>query len=186
MTDDEKKAAYARVADAYDKLGQATVNDALNKEAKKKADRDAELKYRGDLLELEIAGYGIDVMRIEGRKKEAELAALDLETRKRILALRNDPDLSPEQRERTAQRIQDLADREAAAIQSRQDPSAKSTFRSLSAGLLGGAALESIVFGGGRSDGKADLMYKAEVDQVKLLSEISDTLKSQDRTVVLA
>lgn len=186
MTDDEKKAAYVRVATAYDELSKATVNDALNKEAKKKSERDAELKYRSDALELEIAGYGIDVMRLEGRKKEAELAALDLETRKRILDIQRDENLTQDQKDRATQRIQDLAGREAAAIEARKDPSAKSTFRSISAGLLGGAALEAIVFGGGRSDGKADLMYKAEVDQVKLLSEISDTLKNQERTVVLA
>lgn len=136
-------------------------------------------------LTLERESMNIDTMRIEGKKKEADLAQLELDTRKKILEIERDQQLNAEQRAEQRDAVLNAYTAQAKALSEARDPLARNSVRSVMGGTLGGRALQAMVFSdGNQTNGTMNLMMKAEVDQVKLLSRIASAVEKRGGVVL--
>jgi hypothetical protein len=172
--------AEKMVRDARDQQNarqRKTIEDNASFEARK--------SKRLEDLGFDRQAMTIETMRLEGRKKEADLLQLELDTKKKISEISKDELLTAEQRRAALDDIRSGAAAQRSAIENQKEDTGRSTFRRLQGGLAGGAALEALVFGG-RSDPVKDKLAEIGDHQVKLLGRIADAVENDERLAVLA
>jgi len=149
------------------------------------ADFDARRAKRLEDLGFERQATTIETMRLEGRKKEADLLQLELDTKKKISEISKDELLTAEQRREALDDIRSGAAAQRSAIENQKEDMGRATTRRLQSGLAGGAALEALVFGA-RTDPVKDKLTEIGDHQVKLLGRIAEAVESGEKYAVLA
>jgi len=160
-------------------------NTRQRKSLNDNADFEARKSKRLEDLGFERQAASIETMRLEGRKKEADLLQLELDTKKKISELSKDELLTAEQRAQAMDDVRAGAAAQRSAIENQKEDAGRSTIRRLQSGLNGGAALDALVFGA-RSDPVKDKLTEIGDHQVKLLGRIAEAVESGEKYAVLA
>jgi len=122
----------------------------------------------------------IDNLRLDGQNKLADTMEIQLEFAKR----RRDIERSSLSADDKKVRLEELAGLEQFQLSHLKEKMGSITTSQIQGGLLGGAALQALVFGGTRSK-KDETLERIGNDQVKLLGRIADAVE-RDTVAVLA
>lgn len=183
LTPEEQRAAQAKLAEQFDAKRQLMIRQAQedsDKEARNKEDLIAAQKSQ---LDLDLEMYDVSLMRMDGRRKEADLLELQLQTRRKIAEIEKSG-LAPEEQQARIKRLQALSEREAGFIQNRSESLGQSRTTILDGGALNPATLERLVFNASGRENQADRIINLTKEQVTLLRRIAGAAE-KDKLVVV-
>lgn len=123
----------------------------------------------------------IDNLRLEGQNKLADKLETQLEFAKR----RRDIERSTLPRDEKNARIAELGSMEEFQLAHTREKLGTGSSRQITSGLLGGAMLEALVFGGAKTKAQ-ETLERIGYDQVKLLGRIAEAVESGENYAVLA
>lgn len=147
LTRDEKNDAIAKATEAVRQENQAIMDrDALEKKVKEDEKRRT-LENAAMQQDMAMRGMAIDLMRQQGQRKQADLAALQLETERRILEIKNDQNLSDAKKAELIKRLTGMSAMEAALIGQRPDGNLSQQTYSIGAGFVTSSSIQRQVFG---------------------------------------